>query len=55
MIWGRSIFPSFDQALVYAEEKEEKTESTAAPGFTVIAGITGVLMSILVLNRKKGL
>ncbi|UUX93680.1 hypothetical protein [Methanoplanus endosymbiosus] len=55
MIWGRSVFPSFDSELIYAEEKGEKTESAAAPGFAVFAGITGVLLSVLILNLRKGI
>lgn len=53
MIWGKSVFPSFDQTLIYAEEKEEQAESATAPGFTVFAGITGVLLSVLIINLRK--
>jgi len=55
MIWGKSVFPSFDQTLIYAGEKsEDKAETPASPGYSAFAAITGVLLSALAITRIKG-
>lgn len=56
MIWTKSVFPSFRSSLVYAWENaaEDETPSPSTPGFSALAGISGILASIMIFAGLSG-
>lgn len=56
MMWTKSVFPSFRSSLVYAEENvtEDKSTPTSTPGFSFIAGLSGILAAVMIYAGSYG-
>lgn len=55
IIWTKSVFPSFKETLYFAEENQTagNNSSESSPGFSVIIGILGISLSVILMKKIK--